>query len=147
MAQEAALIDYLSKEIETQTNNLMTFRARINLAVYVGPFFLMASLLFRNEIPRGIHLWSIKTLVAGILLALIYLTLGWICCSIEVQIWRKCNDWRQLIADLTSGKISSVTADQLQFKTHKLRRAYLIVYSAMVLAFVCVGVLISQVQR
>jgi len=31
MAHEAELIEYLSKEIETHTNNLMTFRARINL--------------------------------------------------------------------------------------------------------------------
>ena len=75
MAHEAELIDYLSKEIETQTTSLMTFRARINLAVFVGPFVLMASLVFRNDIPRGIHLWSVKTLTPAIVLALIYLTL------------------------------------------------------------------------
>src|SRR5712692_5849524 len=134
MAQEDKLIDYLSKEIETQTNNLMTFRARINLAVFVGPFVLMGSLVFRNDIPRGIHLWSIKTLIPATVLALIYITLGWVCCSIETQIWRKCNIWRKLIAELSSGIRSSVTADQLDFGHPKLRRAYLVVYSAMILA-------------
>lgn len=117
MAQEDKLIDYLSKEIETHTNNLMTFRARINLAVFIGPFALLAALLFRNDIPRGINFWSAKTLIAATLLALIYLTLGWVCCSIEAQIWRKCNEWRTMIADLSSGNISSVTPGQLKSKT------------------------------
>src|SRR5881227_2227157 len=112
MAHEAELIDYLSKEIETQTNNLMTFRARINLAVFVGPFVLMGSLVFRNDIPRGIHLWSAKTLIPATLLALIYLTMGWVCCSIETQIWRQCNIWRKLIAELSSSETSKVTPDQ-----------------------------------
>lgn len=147
MPQEDKLIDYLSKEIETHTNNLMTFRARINLAVFVGPFFLVAALLFRNDIPRGINLWSAKTLIAGILLGLIYLTLGWVCCSIEAQIWRKCNKWRQLIAEITSGSITTVQPSALEIKDNKLRRAYLVVYSLMIVAFVCVGVLISQVER
>jgi hypothetical protein len=147
MIHEAEFIEYLSKEIETHTNNLMTFRARINLWVFVGPFVLVGSLLFRNEIPRGINLWSPKTLIAGTLLALIYLTLAWVCCSIEVQILRKCNEWRGLIADLSSEKISNVEPKQLEFSKKKLRRAYLVVYSAMILAFVCVCVLISQVQR
>jgi len=146
MAQEDKLIDYLSKEIETQTNNLMTFRARINLAVFVGPFVLMGSLVFRNDIPRGIHLWSLKTLIPATVLALIYLTLGWVCCSIETQIWRQCNIWRKLIAEFSSGN-GSVKPDRLEFGYPKLRLAYLIVYSTMILAFVCVGILISQVQR
>ena len=147
MAQEDKLIDYLSKEIETHTNNLMTFRARINLSVFIGPFALVAALLFRNDIPRGINLWSAKTLIAGTLLALIYLTLGWVCCSIEAQIWRKCNEWRQLIAGLSSGNITSVKPSELRIKDNKLRRAYLVVYSLMIVAFLCVGILISQVQR
>jgi hypothetical protein len=146
MAHEDKLIDYLSKEIETQTNNLMTFRARINLAVFVGPFVLMGSLVIRNDIPRGIHLWSVKTLLPATVLALIYLTLGWVCGSIEIQIWKKCNEWRKLIAELSSGDTRTVSADQLEFP-HRLRMAYLVVYSAMILAFVCVGILISQVQR
>ncbi len=147
MAHEEKLIDYLSKEIETQTTSLMTFRARINLAVFIGPFVLVAALVFRNDIPRGINLWSAKTLIAATLLALIYLTLGWVCCSIEAQIWRKCNEWRQLIAGLSSGKITSVALSELRIKDNKLRRAYLVVYGAMILAFICVGILISQVQR
>ena len=32
MAFEKELIEYLSKEIETHTNNLMTFRSRISFA-------------------------------------------------------------------------------------------------------------------
>jgi hypothetical protein len=147
MAHEAKLIDYLSKEIVTHTNNLMTFRARINLAVFVGPFALVGALLFRSDIPRGIDIRSAKTVIAGILLALVYLTLGWVCCSIESQIWTKCNEWRQLIAGLSSGNITSVKPAELRIKENKLRLAYLVVYSLMIVAFVCVGVLISQVQR
>jgi len=52
MAHEEKLIDYLSKEIETQTNSLMAFRERVNFAVFIGPFVLLGATLYGKGIPR-----------------------------------------------------------------------------------------------
>jgi hypothetical protein len=139
MAHEEKLIEYLSKEIETQTNNLMTFRERINFAVFIGPFVLLGATLYGKGIPH-IH-WGELTFKAGIGLALSfvgvilsYLTMGVACSLIEVHIWKQCNVWRSLIAEISQGHTTGLTADQLKFE-ERLQRGYRWVYSAMIIAF------------
>ena len=137
------LIDHLSKEIIAQTNNLMTFRARINFAVFIGPFVLLGSLLYSSKFLQGIRNWWVFS-IALLFLILSYLTMGWACASIEIHVWRQCNKWRALIAQISSGT-TSVTPEQLEFK-HKLRLGYWVVYGAMTLAFICVLILIFQLE-
>ena len=65
MTYEDKLIDHLSREIETHTKNMMTFRARINFAVF-GPFVLLGSIMVSAKgVPRGITPDK-RTIVAGI---------------------------------------------------------------------------------
>src|SRR5690349_24087169 len=105
MAHEEKLIEYLSKEIETQTNNLMSFRERINFAVFIGPFVLLGATLYGKGLS---HVnWAGMSLVAWIVLAisfvgviLSYLTMGVACSLIEVHIWQQCNKWRERIAEI-----------------------------------------------
>jgi len=143
MAHEAKLIDYLSKEIMTQTNNLMTFRARINFAVFVGPFVLLGSVLYAaKSVPTIGNWWIFGT--GFLFLVLSYLTMGWACASIEIHVWKQCNRWRSLIAEISSGK-KELTPKQVEFD-QKLRLGYWVVYGAMTLAFICVLVMISQIH-
>lgn len=139
----AKLIDYLSKEIVAQNNNLMTFRARINFAVFIGPFVLLGSLLYSGKYFVGVRNWWILSITLVVLI-LSYLTMGWACASIEIHVWKQCNKWRALIARISSGT-TAVTADELEFK-HKLRLGYWVVYGAMTLAFICVLLIISQLE-
>ncbi len=139
MAQEDKLIDYLSKEIETQTNNLMAFRERINFAVFLGPFVLLGATLYGRGFPT-VH-WSQVTVKAwfGIALSFLgvilsYLTMGIVCSLIEVHIWDQCNKWRERIAEISSGHNTGFTPKQLNFD-HDLKRGYRWVYLAMVIAF------------
>lgn len=81
MAHEDKLIEYLSKEIETSTKNLIAFRERINFAVFVGPFVLLGATLAGKGIPRinldvmpfNAKIWLLLLFVVVILS---YLTLG-----------------------------------------------------------------------
>lgn len=139
MAHEKKLIDYLSKEIETQTNNLMTFRERINFAVFIGPFVLLGATLYGKGIPRvnwgaiTTKAWFGLTLsFAGVLLS--YLTMGVACSLVEVHIWRQCNKWRARIAEISSGDSNGFTPEQLEFP-ERLRRGSLWVYLSMIIAF------------
>jgi len=140
MAHEHKLIEHLSKEIETHTNNLMTFRARVSFAALVGPFVLLGSLLFAaKRIPSASNG---RIIIGGlIVMALCYLTMGWSAASIERHTWRQCNVWRRLIAKMTSNNTEGVSPEELEFN-EKLRLGYLVTYGAMVLAFGCVILII-----
>jgi len=140
MAHEDKLIDYLSKEIETQTNNLMAFRERINFAVFIGPFVLLGATLYGKGLP---HVnWGAVTRTAWVALVLSslgvilsYLTMGSVCCLIERHIWKQCNKWRERIAQISSGDNKGLTPQDLEFEEH-LKRGYVWVYLAMSVAFV-----------
>ncbi|HEY0546705.1 MAG TPA: hypothetical protein VGC91_15105 [Pyrinomonadaceae bacterium] len=150
MAYEEKLISYLSKEIETQTNNLMTFRERINFAVFIGPFVLLGTTLYGKGIPHinwgGLSVGVIICLALSFLgILLSYLTMGIACSLIEVHIWRQCNLWRHLIAEISQGTTIGVRPDQLEFQ-ERLKRGYLWVYSAMIVAFGCAILLVLILQ-
>ena len=133
MQLEDKLIEHLSKEIETQTNNLMTFRTRVSFAALIGPFFLLGSLIVAaRRLPKANNQW----LIAGGLLLMIlsYLTLGWAASSIERHAWRQCNIWRGFIAEIFCDNRKNITAEKLKFN-EKLRLGYLVSYGAMALAF------------
>jgi NhaP-type Na+/H+ or K+/H+ antiporter len=139
MAHEDKLIQYLSKEIETQSKNLMTFRERINFALYVGPFVLLGATLYGKNIPRidfaamPLKLKIVLALsLAGIILS--YLFMGIACSVIEGQMWDQCNKWRDRIWDITTGK-SGFEPEEVQFKRPHITRGYVLVYCAMIVAF------------
>ncbi len=145
MVQEDKLIDYLSKEIETHTNNLMTFRARINFAVFIGPFVLLGSLLIAAKgVPRGITIdgWTVAACIG---LALSYVAMGMACAAIEAHIWRQCNVWRCIIARIASDSSTKINEEELTFG-ESLRKGYVVVYIAMIVAFLCVMQIISHVN-
>lgn len=145
MAYEDKLIEYLSKEIETHTNNLMTFRARINMAIFVGPFVLLGSLLIAAKgVPRNISI-NAWTVLSGVGITISYLTIGVVCAKIESHIWRQCNTWRHLIARVASQGNVGFTEEDFTFKG-SLRKGYAVAYSAMILAFLCAMQIISRIH-
>ena len=127
---ELKLIEHLSKEVETHTNNLMTFRARVSFAALVGPFILLGLVA-----AKRISGYSNGKAIAGGLgvMALCYLAIGVAAGRIERHVWRQCNAWRSLIAEIARGT-EGITAQQLEF-SERLLMAYFIIYSAMILAF------------
>lgn len=137
MAYEKELIEYLSKEIETHTNSLMTFRSRFSFAGLFGPFLLIGSVLVATrQIPgQGASVPAYKWLVAGVFLFLSYLALSWAGATVERHVWRQCNKWRALIARISEGKSVKLTEAELKFDD-SLRLGYLFSFLAMGFAFV-----------
>jgi hypothetical protein len=134
MEPEENLIEHLSKEIETHTNNLMTFRERINFAVFAGPFIVF--LLAAKGLPHGLSLDRL-TIAACVGLALSYVAMGMACATIERHIWKKCNEWRLAIGKIVAGNAAAIKDEDLTFP-QKLYYGYLWVYLWMIIAFVCV---------
>jgi hypothetical protein len=144
MPHEDKLIEYLSKEIEIQSSNIMTFRTRANLPVFLGPFVLLGSVVASKGVPSGITVngWT-YFYFAG--LALSYVAMGVSAAGIESQIWNQCNKWRGLIANATSQSPVGVTKEDLKFD-NKLNRGYLVVYLAMLGAFVFALLIVLRLQ-
>lgn len=147
MAYEKELIEYLSKEIETHTNSLMTFRSRISFAGLFGPFLLLGSLLIATKHVPGttVPATGYKWLVAGGGLFLSYLALAWSGATVEKHVWRQCNVWRGLIAEIAQGEPVRLTAKHLKFEEH-LRLGYLFCFGAMSLAFVAAVFMIRYLR-
>jgi hypothetical protein len=150
MAQEDKLIDYLSKEIETQTKNLMSFRERINFAIFIGPFVLLGATLYGKGLPHvkwsemGSGAWSgLAVSFLGVILS--YLTMGIACSLIEVHIWGQCNRWRERISEISRGHIDGFEPKELWFD-ERLRRGYLWVYGAMIVAFASAIIFVVIIQ-
>lgn len=156
MAQEAKLIDYLSKEIETQTNGLMAFRERIVFALFVGPFVLLGAILYGKGITQ-IHFDAMNLKVQIVLLGLLvlvivsYLSMGFACSLLEGHIWQHANQCRKRIAEISRGETAGFTTEQLEFELRKggnyLTRAYLQLFFAMIVAFAGALALVLIAQK
>ena len=145
MAHEDKLIEHLSKEIETHTKNMMTFRARINFAVFVGPFVLLSSLMIGAKgVPRGVTP-DIRTIVSAILLLMSYILMASTCAAIERQMWTKCNAWTRIIARIIRNEPVEITGNDLVFK-EEVRLGYALVYAAVIVAFACAAWIVSRVN-
>lgn len=145
MGYEDKLIEHLTEEIKTHTSNMMIFRARINFAVFVGPFLLLGSLMVGAKgVPRSISM-DLLTVLAIMILAMSYILMASMCAAIERQMWRRCNLWRGIIAKIVLHQSYQITEDDLIFK-ERLRRGYALVYTAMIVAFICAARIVSRVN-
>jgi hypothetical protein len=145
MKYEDKLIEHLSREIETLTNNIMTFRAHVNFAVFVGPFVLLGSLIVGAKgIPRGINVDG-RTFAAFLALFSSYILMACVCAAIERQMWKRCNILRGTIRKIVSNESDKVTAAELNFP-EAVRLGYTLVYVAMIVAFGSAAWIVSRVD-
>ena len=145
MAHEDTLIEHFSREIETQTKNMMTFRARINFAVFVGPFVLLGSIMVRaNGVPRGVTPDK-RTVLAGIVLLMSYILMACTCAKIERQMWKRCNDWRKTIMRILTDGSAGLTDNDFVFE-ESVMLGYALVYTAIIIAFGCAVWIVSRVH-
>jgi hypothetical protein len=139
------LIEHLSTEIATHTKNMMTFRAKINFAVFVGPFVLLGSLMVSAKgVPRSIT-FDYRTKIAAVLLLMSYILMACTCAAIERQMWRKCNKWRVVILKIITNSSEKIEKEDLVFP-ESVRLGYWLVYIAIIIAFGCAVWIVSRVQ-
>ena len=145
MAWESEIIKHLTKEIETQINNMMLFRSRVSLSIYLGPFFILGSYvvakdgnLVRPDLTCFFWGWLA-------VLVLCYITLGIIGGLIERHSWLQCNKWRELIVELQSENPPNLKGDQRLTFPEKLRLGYFLVYFLMIFSFLSISVLLFSI--
>jgi hypothetical protein len=145
--EKEKLIDHLTKEIEVQNNNMMTFRTRANLPVFLGPFILLGSVVIgQKQTPQGLSIDAL-TIGAIIGLAASYLAMGVAAARIEISMAEQCNRWRDLIAKIVTD--DSTIAENIK---HEIKytpvgyRGYLAVYFSMFVGFICVLIIVLRLS-
>lgn len=114
MSLKIALIQHLSKEIETHTNGLTDFRAKTSFTLLVGPFILLGSFLvlaktINVRLPVLGNWINIGLLVS---LGLCFMAIGVACSRIEKHIFTQNNVWRGEIKRLTGGLLADHISSQ-----------------------------------
>jgi hypothetical protein len=137
MALDEQVIQYLSKEIDTHTSTLIDFRARAHFSLFIAPFVLLGVVVISQRGLPGLS-WHLAAGVIGLILS--YAALGMVACSIEGRVWRQCNAWRSVIAELASRETSDqalvITARSLHFEPRSLKLVYACAWISMFVAFI-----------
>lgn len=110
------LVQHLSKEIETTTNNMMAFRTRIGFSLCIGPFLLLGSLIVgtKGQPVTRLNWYYIAPALVGIVIC--YLGIAYITSQIELQALEQCNKWRRLIRDIS--KTPSMKINDRRLEPH-----------------------------
>jgi hypothetical protein len=129
------LITYLSTEIQTHSQYLLTFRSRISFTVLVGPFLILGSFLVAAK-PTARNPWGTTQLVFGIGAAVLYLILGIYGSTIDQHGNDQCNRWRRALVKVSTGQ--ALDEKDLVIKD-KVWWVYLIGYLVVFLVFFFTG--------
>lgn len=132
------LVKYLSGEIETHSQYLLTFRSRIAFAVFIGPFVILGSFLIATK-PTAINYWGTPQVTFGALAGLLFLVLGFYGSRIDQHGNDQCNRWRRALIKVSKGQALDVT--DLEIKD-PVWWPYLIGFLVVLLLFVCTGGLV-----
>ena len=145
--KEEQLIEYLSKEIETQSNHLMTFRSRISFVVVAGPFIVTSSVLFatRGDFTITTDPFSKPgILVASVLVVISYMGMGYLCHQIDYGFQKQCNKWRSLLRCLAKGEEVASEKEKDFLSEPRSRLAYFVGFGLMLMVFLSMLFLAGQ---
>ncbi len=148
------VIEYLSKEIETNTTNMMVYRTKIAFVFFLGPFIILIAVVTKG-VTFSLRLDRIA--IAAIFVNfLCFLTLAYMNARVERQAWLQCNKWRGIIARLHNNPSVDLTCDDLYdklygddpndrlFKKWTSQLAYIVTYAVLVVSFIMSIVIISR---
>ena len=128
-----AIVEHLSREIATNTQQMMVFRTRVCFTAWIGPFLVAAAYL--ASAPDGANLVVFPWLFPfG---AVLFIVLGYALGHIERHIWIQCNKWRTAISQLHQGDEAKLQAGAFTF-IDQVRLGYLVVAVLMLAVFSCV---------
>jgi hypothetical protein len=144
MANDSEFIEHLSKEIETHTNAMMTFRTRIGFTVFLGPFVLLGTYMLGTQRAPFVDNLTGGTIGLIILLGICYVLLGLVGAMIELVIWRQCNRWRTAIVALVDREDVDAKIADIQFSQRPLIPGWILAYSLFFASFVVMVLVISR---
>ena len=148
------VIEYLSKEIETTTTNMMVYRTKIAFVFFLGPFIILIAVVTKGvTFSLRLDRFAIGAIFVNFLC---FLTLAYMNARVERQAWLQCNKWRGVIARLHNNPSVDLTCDDLHDKLYGIdpidrlfdkwtsQLAYIVTYAVLVVSFIMSIVIISR---
>lgn len=145
------LLEYLTREIETTTTNMMVFRSKIAFAVFVGPFLLLIALAAGTRSLNVTTHIDLPATLFIIVVCLCFLTMAYITARIERQAWLQCNKWRRLIIKLHNDPSTKLASGDLSDDLFDERRAgratskYVAAWAVLLLSFIMTIAIILRI--
>ncbi len=134
MQFEKEVLEHLSKEIVTNTKQMMTFRSRIAFTPWIGPLVIIgAYLVGTKERPATPH-WDKTGIILLAVGTFLFIGMGWVLAEVERHTWDQCNKWRELIARIHAGLQEPLRPEELRFE-HYIRLGYFLAAVLVVAVF------------
>ncbi len=150
MAYEAELINHLSREIQVQSEKMTALRNRANLAVFLGPYFVLGSfVVFVGELAGSPLAFSVNW-IALVVLGGSFLGLGYMSGRIERHSLKQCNRWRLAISKIHArAEDPSTKIDESDFlmPIQWLVPTYVLVYFLLLVSFAATMVLVFNLVQ
>lgn len=152
-SEPAALIQHLSKEIEQATTHAYNFRIRAAFTVWLGPYAMLGAVIVATDGNFSIDVTG-QVKLALFVIGAVYLGLGIGLGMVEAQIWRQCEKWRKLIAEIAESSVtkdekterSAMENDTVLYKkmdypaiANKILGTYVAVFASLLLSFAAIA--------
>lgn len=144
MALEEQFIQHLSKEIETLTTAMITFRTKIAFTIFLGPFVLLATFMVGTKSVPQVGQLSTETVLALITVGLCYLLLSLLSARIELGMWKQCNHWRAQVAVMVDREDVDPMSESVQVSPRRLLLTYGLAFTLFFLSLIIMIILISS---
>lgn len=129
------IIKYLSGEIESHSEYLMTFRSRIAFTVLIGPFVILGYVLVVSK-PTATNYVGQEVALAFGAVAVSYLILGFCTSRLDQHCTDQCNKLRRAIIKVSAGKNLDETDLLIR---DPVVWPYMAAFSSVIVAFFCIG--------
>src|SRR5436853_7347867 len=90
------VIQHLCKEIEITTNNLMIYRSKISLAIFLGPYIILGSVIVATKGLSVTFNWNLWVIILMFVQGACFLAFAYTNAAIEQHGWDQCHRWRRL---------------------------------------------------
>ena len=145
-----SLIEHFSREIETLTSNIMTFRIRIAFTVFIGPYILLGSIFVGTKGNFTLNTDSVWTWLAIVVASTMFLSLGVASGRIEKQAWRQCEKWRSIIIKLANctDEVSTALyeADNYTVLGNSVVRSYIKIFALILISLYAIGFVVANIS-
>lgn len=145
-----SLIEHYSHEIQTLTSNIMTFRIRISFTVFIGPYFLLGSIIVGTKGNFTLDISSWWVLLAFAVASVMYIGLGFASGRIEKQAWIQCEEWTKLIIQLANrpeeAKAAMYKAVSYAKHGHDVAKLYPIVFLMILISLFAIGYIVANIS-
>jgi hypothetical protein len=142
-----ALIEQLSKEIQSSADSVTSLRTRYGFTVWGGPYIVLGAIIVATKGMFTVDVHSFHFRVGLVVSISCYLALGYVAGRIEKFAHERANQWRRCIVEVaTVGKINPTLYLDEKILPPRVVPCYVMLFAVLLLCFFGVAILVSTIH-